>query len=322
MEEVKALNIENKENKPNKTRKLGAKRRWHWFGIAGLTYLTCYVVVLFFLLSWAFIKSIHQFDDYILTGASVTSFPKVFSFDSYTKVLAVIKFSVRDTTGATHNVYMLEMVFNAVLYASIDSGVRILVIMTTAYVLAKHDFAFNKVIIGCFYFNMLVPIVGTMSSGLKLHTNLGLMDTWLGAVVLNLHFLGGLTLLIYRDAFNKLSDGYVEAARLDGAGHYRIMIQIAFPLIKPLWVMGLMTGFIGAWNDYQTPLVYMPSHPTVSYGMYIFNQAKSGGDNAEFAFVPYKLAGFMLLLLPTTLFFLCFQKRLLGATTGGGGMKE
>ena len=245
-----------------------------------------------------------------------------YDVDAYAKVLTVIKFSIRDTTGATHTVYMLEMVFNALLYAAIDSGVRLLVIMCTAYVLAKHDFAFNKVIIACFYFQMLVPIIGTMSSGLKLHTNLGLHDTWLGVVVLNLHFLGGLSLLIYRDAFKKLSDGYVEAARIDGAGHYRIMIQICFPLVKALWMMGLMTGFIGAWNDYQTPLIYMPSHPTVSYGMYIFNRAKSGGDNAEFAFVPYKLAGFMLLLLPTTTFFLIFKNKILAGTTSGGGMKE
>ena len=128
--------------------------------------------------------------------------------------------------------------------------------------------------------------------------------------------------LIYRDAFKKLSDGYVEAAKIDGAGHYRIMFSICFPLVKSLWMMGILTDVIAAWNNYSTPLVYLPSYPTVSYGLYMFNKATSGGEMSEFAFIPYKLAGFMLLLLPTTAFFLIFKEKMLGATTTGGGMKE
>lgn len=318
MEQVKEV----KEAKRVKKGKLSAKRRWHWFGIFGFSYLTVYVIVLFTLLGWAFVKSIHQFDDFILSGASATSWPNEFSFESYKQVLTVIKYKVRDTSGELHTVYMFEMVVNSLLYAAITTIVHLVTVISMAYVTAKYNFKFNKVIIGLFYFQMLVPIVGTMSAGLKLQMELGLFDTWLGVGVQHLHYFGGVTFLIYYDAFKKLSDGYSEAAKIDGAGHYRIMFSICFPLVKALWMMGIMTDVIAAWNNYSTPLVYLPSYPTVAYGLYIFNQAKSGGEMSKFAYIPYKLAGFMLLLLPTTLFFLIFKEKMLGATTTGGGLKE
>ena len=310
------------EVKKARTKKLNTKRRWHWFGIAGFTYLTIYVIVLFALLGWGFVKSIHEFDDFIASGSSVTSWPGDFSFESYRKVLTVIKYKVRDTSGNLHTVYMFEMVLNSILYSALTTFVHLITVVSMAYVTAKYNFAFNKVIVGLFYFQMLVPIVGTMSAGLKLQMELGLYNTWLGIALQQLHYFGGVTFLIYYDAFRKLSDGYAEAAKIDGAGHYRIMFSICFPLVKSLWLMGIMTDLIAAWNNYSTPLVYLPSFPTVSYGLYIFNQAKSGGEMSKFAYVPYKLAGFMLLLLPTTVFFLAFKEKMLGATTTGGGLKE
>ena len=308
--------------KQKKSRKLNAKRRWHWFGIFGFCYLTVYVIVLFFLIGWGFIKSIHEFDDFVLSGCSVTSWPGKFSFESYKKVLTVIKYRVRDTSGNLHTVYMFEMVMNSLMYSVITTFVHLITAFSIAYVTAKYDFWFNKVLVGVFYFQLLVPIVGTMSAGLKLQMELGLFNTWIGIAFQQLHYFGGVSFLIYRDAFKKLSDGYSEAAKIDGAGHYRIMFSICFPLVKALWMMGMMTSLIGAWNNYSTPLVYLPSYPTVAYGLYIFNRATSGGEMSKFAYVPYKLAGFMLLLLPTTLFFLLFKEKMLGATTTGGGLKE
>jgi multiple sugar transport system permease protein len=223
--------------------------------------------------------------------------------------------------GSVHTAYMLEMVMNSLVFCAINTFVNLIVTMCVAYVTARHNFWFNKVIVGFFYFQMLVPLVGSMSSSLKILKELHLFDTWIGFAIQRYNFFGGLSFLIYRDMFKKLADSYADAAKIDGAGNFQIMVQICFPLVKSIFMMGVMTGLISSWNNYSGPLVYLPSHPTISYGLYIFNNAKSGGDNAQFAYMPYKLAGFMLLLLPTTVFYLGFKERMLRASSTGG-LKE
>ena len=313
-------NVKQTEKK-KKFKKVGAKGQWHWMGIAGFTYLCLWVTFFYFRLGWAFVKSIQDMSDFLLSGSSATAWPNKFSFAAYAKVLTVIKFDIRGYDGSVHTAYMFEMTLNAIIFSLINTFVNLIVTMCVAYVTARHDFWFNKVLVGFFYFQMLVPIIGTMSSSLKILKNLHLFDTWLGFVIQRFNFFGGLYFLIYRDMFKKLADSYADAAKIDGAGNWQVMIQICFPLVKSIFMMGAMTGLISSWNNYSAPLLYLPSHPTVSYGLFIFNNAKSGGDNAEFAYMPYKLAGFMLLLLPTTLFYLLFKEKMLGATSTGG-LKE
>ena len=72
--------------------------------------------------------------------------------------------------------------------------------------------------------------------------------------------------------------------------------------------------FIGFWNDYQVPLLYMPSYPTVAYGMY--NMANTRENNLSS--VPMRMTGAMLMFIPIFTLFLIFQKRLLGNLTVGG----
>ena len=307
--------------KKKKLKSFKAKGKWHWMGIAGFVYLCIWVAFLYFRLGWAFIKSIQDLNDFILTGSSATSWPTKFSFDAYAKVLTVIKYEVRATDGTVRTVYMFQMVMNSLLFSVLNTMVPLIVTMCVAYVTARHDFWFNKVVVGIFYFQMLVPIVGAMSSSLKILKELGLFDSWIGYCIQRYNFFGGILFLILRDAFQKLANSYADAAKIDGAGNFQIMVQICFPLVKALWMMYIMTGLISSWNNYSAALVYLPSYPTVAYGLYMFNKAKSGGENSEFAYMPYKLAGFMLLLLPTTVFYLTFKEKMLGATTSGG-LKE
>jgi ABC-type glycerol-3-phosphate transport system permease component len=76
----------------------------------------------------------------------------------------------------------------------------------------------------------------------------------------------------------------------------------------------MLLQFIGYWNDYQTPMIYLPSHPTIAYGLFysLFNSTPA------FSYVGAKLASSMIVLLPILLVFLFSHKRLLGNITMGG----
>lgn len=314
MEKIKGEQLKEQARLVKKAKKAKNKHQWTPFTIGSLVYLILFTIVLFFMIGWAFVKSIHEIRDFILTGAKMTTWPDKFSFKSYVEAFNVIEYTVpKRYDPNTRTVGLLGMVFNSLFYSIGSAFVRVTLVASMGYLTAKHNFWFNKVIVGIFFFEMLFPIIGAMSATVKVHTELGLFDTWIGVFVLKFNYLGGTTLLLYQRTFYSLDDGYREAAYIDGAGHFRVMYTICFPLIKPLLMMGLVTNFIGFWNDYQTALVYMPSHPTAAYGLYLYGSLKS-----EFAFMPYKLAGFMLLLLPCIIIFLVFKEKFLGNVSEGG----
>ena len=72
--------------------------------------------------------------------------------------------------------------------------------------------------------------------------------------------------------------------------------------------------FITYWNDYQTPLVYLPSYPTAAYGMLRLSKTI---DNF-YSSTPMIISGAVVLMVPVLVLFLCFHKRLLGNINIGG----
>ena len=117
--------------------------------------------------------------------------------------------------------------------------------------------------------------------------------------------------------FTSLSASYEEAAKIDGAGNFTLMVRIMFPLVASTYFTVLLLNFITFWNDYQIPLIYIRTRPTVAYGLFLFNLAGGGSVNTT----PMKLAGSFLVMLPILIVFLVFQKRLMG-NIHMGGLKE
>ena len=71
------------------------------------------------------------------------------------------------------------------------------------------------------------------------------------------------------------------------------------------------------WNDFQTPLLYLPTYPTLAYWLYRFTE----NTKVELSFVPVKAAGAMLLVVPIFILFAAFNKKMMG-NLSLGGLKE
>lgn len=292
---------------------IGTKTKFNAYGLIIFILLITYTVVLFTLLVWGFIKSLHEFDDFILGGASASAWPGKFTIQNYVEAFQRISVKLPLHQGG-RTIYLAEMIFNSLLYSVGGSAVHTLTTCIVAYLTVKHKFWFNKVINAIFYFALLVPIVGATPATLKVTMDLNLMDTWLGAMLMKMNFVGGIGFLLFQAAFKSLDDGYKDAALIDGASHMTIMFSISFPLIKTTISTLFMMSFISLWNDYQTPMLYLPTHITAAYGLYKFN----GGSNPQYAYITYKVAGFMILLIPIIVIFLIFKDKLMGNLTEGG----
>jgi ABC-type glycerol-3-phosphate transport system permease component len=118
---------------------------------------------------------------------------------------------------------------------------------------------------------------------------------------------------VYYCTFKSISWEYAEEAIMDGAGHFKIMTGIMFPLAKNTISTIFILMFIGFWNDYQTPLLYLPTHPTV---MYATQQLSTKGESGYGT--PMRMASCIVVAIPLIVIFSIFSDKIMGDLTVGG----
>lgn len=123
---------------------------------------------------------------------------------------------------------------------------------------------------------MLLPPQVTMVPVFSIFKTLGWLDTYWPLIFP--HFLGGaFNVFLLRQFFRTIPKELTESARLDGASEWDNYRLIVLPLAKPaLWTVGLF-AFIGAWNDYLGPLIYLfdDRKYTLSLGLAMFRSQYS-----------------------------------------------
>jgi len=123
---------------------------------------------------------------------------------------------------------------------------------------------------------MLLPPQVTMVPIFSIFKSLGWLDTYLPLTFPS--FLGGaFNVFMLRQFFRSIPKELSEAARIDGANEWDIYCRVILPLAKPaLWTVGLF-AFIGSWNDYLGPLIYLfdDRKYTLSLGLAMFRNQYS-----------------------------------------------
>lgn len=271
--------------------------------------LILYSVSLLLPLLWGFVTS---FKDDFTFMMKPFGLPDPWLYQNYLDALTKFKVSAEYGAG-TRQVYMPEMFLNSVLYAGGCAFTATLIPCVTAYMTAKYPYKFSKLITTVVIVCMILPIVGALPSEILVATKLGLYDRIWGMWIMKANFLG-LYFLVFQNVFKGVPAEFTEAAKIDGASHFRIFLQIMMPLAKNVFFTVLLLKFIEFWNDYQTPLRFIPNRPTVAYGMFTFEH---NYDN-DLSTPPMRFAGAMLLLIPILIVFLALHKRFMGNLTMGG----
>ncbi|MFC8598461.1 MULTISPECIES: carbohydrate ABC transporter permease [unclassified Isoptericola] len=104
----------------------------------------------------------------------------------------------------------------------------------------------------------------------------------------------------------------LEAAALDGAGRWRILWQVVFPIVRPTLMVLMIFFFIWTWNEFFIPLVMLTTHDTQTVPIAL---ASLQGDRMMDA--PTTNAGALVSLVPALVFFLIFQRTLTRGVTAG-----
>lgn len=182
-----------------------------------------------------------------------------------------------------------------------------------AYGYSRISFPGRDLIFIALLATMMVPFQVVMLPNFMIYRELGLIDThaalWLGA------FLGTpFGTFLFKQYFHTIPIELNEAAEIDGASHFRIFVSIMMPLSKPAIATLIIFNFMGFWNSYELPLIYLrtPELFTLPLALKIMSEDKY--------FVQYAgvMAGSVSAALPVLIVFIAAQKYFIQGITVTG----
>lgn len=294
-----------------KNMKRRLKSKGKIFPIVSYIGLVLWVAVLLGLLIWAILSALKSNYDFIYNPVGL---PKMgWKWENFKYAVESIDVEVL-RNGRLQQVTFFELLLNSLLLCCGVPFFALIDVAMCAYVTSRYKhFKLMRVIFAIVVFVNFVPISASLATNLMLMKGLGLYDNIWGIWIWCSGGFGGF-FLIYYAAFKTLSWTYAEAAFVDGAGHFRVFWLIMFPMTRGTFGALFITQFIAIWMDYTTNLIYLPTKPTLAYAAWAF-QFEAGTLTS---IVPVKLAGMILLSIPTLLLFCLFHKKLIGSITVGG----
>lgn len=181
----------------------------------------------------------------------------------------------------------------------------------TAYIIERFDFRFKKLVVSLFFIGMLVPTFVTEISRFKIINGLGLYKT-LGAPILIYVASDLMQLYIYRQFLANIPVSLDESVLLDGCGYFQLFIRIIFPLLAPATATVTIIKAITIINDMYIPYLYMPGNKTQTLTTYLMNFASAQQGSWQTL-----AAGIVIVMLPTIILYIFFQKYILAGVTAG-----
>ena len=180
-----------------------------------------------------------------------------------------------------------------------------------AYAFAKLQFKGRDVLFLAYIATIAVPWQAYMLPQFIMMRSMGLYDTLWAMVVLQAFSAFGVFLM--RQFYQNIPNELCEAARIDGRSEYGIWASIMLPLSKAAIATLVIFTFVGTWNDYMGPMIYLTRdiNKTVQVGLRRFIQENS----SDYHLI---MAASLCSLLPVSIVFLCLQKYFIeGIATSG-----
>lgn len=265
-----------------------------------------YAASLVFPFVWLFVSSLKtgvEFADDLSMGGNAFAFPDKLNFKNY--LIAFQKFNYQGVGFA-------GLIFNSVIYIAANTFGALFFPTVLGYCLSKYRFKLRGVIYGIGICTMTIPIVGSMGAAFKLIKFLGLYDTRAYLITVMIASFGFNFLIMY-GFFQNISWSYAEAVFIDGGGHFTVFFKIMLPQATSVLVVLAITSSIGAWNDYTTIILYMPSYPTVASALYYVADTLQRENNT-----PIYYCLIILSALPVLLVFAVFAEKMMENMAIGG----
>jgi multiple sugar transport system permease protein len=203
-------------------------------------------------------------------------------------------------------------------YYSVTSAVGASFVATIAgYSFAKFRFRGRTLLFAVILGSIMVPPTALVIPTYLLLSKVELVNTPLAVILPSLISPFGVYLMrVYAE--QSVPDALLDAARVDGAGEFRIFWSVALRVLAPGFVTVLLLSFVTTWNNYFLPLVVLndPSLYPLTVGLVSWNDLASGGGGAQNLY-PLVITGALVSIVPIIAAFLFLQRFWQGGLTFG-----
>lgn len=208
--------------------------------------------------------------------------------------------------------------FNSLFYSIVPVFIGTFVSAFAAYGFAKLEYPGRAFVYNFMIFTLMVPACVSTASSYVMYDAFGWTNVNRFSLVMTVPgCFGGIGCVMFlREFFKGIPNDMLEAARIDGCGKLRIFATIMIPLGMPAIIAQIVLGFIGTYNDFQTPLIYLKysDQYTVQLALNQFNRGK-GVDNAVAS------AAAVFGIVPLLILYIIFQKKIISGISFSSGLK-
>ena len=272
--------------------------------------LILYTVFLFFPIITILLTSFVPSNE-LATNTGFVWWPKEFTFDAYKTIFEYDSYV--DMVGMPG---LLLGLFNTLWLTLIPLLAGLVVAGFSAYAFSKMNFPFKEKL---FKFSVIirsVPLGAFAVISYIFYSAIG----WTGENGMLPLLIPGMfgsigTMFFLRLFFDGIPNSLIEAATLDGAGFFQCFFKILFPLAKPAFIAQFIFGFVGGYNSYLAPMLYLQNEPKfVTLQLYL-SQIRSlfptaGSENIY-------CAAAILGMLPLVIIYCCMQKYFIEGVSAG-----
>lgn len=229
---------------------------------------------LFMLLIYVVLASISFVFLYPLIYMVVTSLKSVEDIvDPYVQWVPT-GLSMRNFKLAYTGMFYLRGIINSSFIALVSSIAQVISCSFIGYGFARNKFPGRDVFFLLALFTFIVPPQTIIISLFILYKKLGWLNTYYPFIIpsfLGQGLRGALFIYIFRQFFRGFPQELEDAARIDGAGRFKIYSQIFLPLSKPAILVVLLFSFVWHWNDYYEPSIYLMDEAKLTMPIRLMN---------------------------------------------------
>lgn len=227
--------------------------------------------------------------------------PEVFRWENYARVFQLQPFGRQ----MLNSFFIMAAVTLATVVVSAMAG----------YAFARERIRGSSIIFIVLLTGIFLPPETTIVPLFQTASKLGWLDTAYPLIFFTVFLTTTpLATFIMRQAFLALPGEFKQAGRLDGAGNWRIFLQIYLPMVRPTIAAVVVVTAWTSWNQYIEPLVYLrsPENFTVPLGLTMYNDPFAG------PLYHVQMSATTLSVLPVLLLFIFAQKHVVAGLTAGG----
>ena len=225
------------------------------------------------------------------------------------------RFTLENFQKVLNNKYLLIGFKNTGIILVVSIFFNVMFGTITAFIIERFQFRFKGAIVALFFVGMPIPSFVTEIARFKVINSLNLYNT-LGAPIIIYVASDLMQLYIYRQFISTLPVSLDESALLDGCGYFGLFTRIIFPLLAPATATVVIIKAINIINDMYIPYLYMPKNKLRTLTTFLMDYA-----NAQHGSWQSLAAGIIIVMLPTILIYLFFQRYIL-AGIAAGAVKE